>query len=147
MERTKQILLLLLLLCMTMVAKAQNNETEKRHMCVKEPMRADGIVRLSRVEVYPEYIDEYLNFAKQVGETSLRIEPGVLTMYAMREKDNPCIITILETYASGEAYSKHIASKHFRHYKQGTLKMVKDLKLIDQTVVNERNVLKNYIEE
>lgn len=103
----------------------------------KEPMQANGIIRLSHIEVYPEHLAEYLEYAKQVGETSLRNEPGVLTMYALQEKDNPCIITILETYASQEAYKKHIASEHFQHYKQGTLKMVKDLKLVGQTAVND----------
>ena len=112
----------------------------------KEAMQEDGIIRLSHIEVYPEYLAEYLEYAKQVGEISLSTEPGVLTMYAVQEKDNPCHITILETYASQEAYRKHIASDHFQHYKQGTLKMVKDLKLIDQTAVNERNVIKNYID-
>lgn len=112
---------------------------------VKDTMQTDGIIRLSHIEVYPEYLAEYLEYAKQVGEISLRTEPGVLTMYAVQEKENPYIITILETYASQEAYRKHIASKHFQRYKQGTLKMVKDLKLIDQTAVNERNVIKNYI--
>ena len=111
----------------------------------KEAMSPDGIIRLSHIEVYPEYLAEYLEYAKQVGETSLDTEPGVLTMYAVQEKDNPCHITILETYSSQEAYKKHIASEHFQHYKQGTLKMVKDLKLIDQTAVNERNIIKNYI--
>lgn len=127
------------------IGKCLNLDKQPR-MCAKDQMQADGIVRLSRVEVYPEYVGEYLEYAKQVGETSLRTEPGVLTMYAMQEKDNPNIVTILETYTSGEAYRKHIASEHFQHYKQGTLNMVKDLKLIDQTVVNEHNVVKNYIE-
>jgi nitroreductase/quinol monooxygenase YgiN len=112
----------------------------------KEAMQEDGIIRLSHIEVYPEYLAEYLEYAKQVGEISLSTEPGVLSMYAVQEKDNPCHITILETYASQEAYRKHIASDHFQHYKQGTLKMVKDLKLVDQTAVNERNVIKNYID-
>lgn len=82
-------------------------------MCRKEPMQADGIVRLSKVEIYSEYRDEYMDFAKDVGATSLRTEPGVLTMYAVHDKENPCRITILETYASQEAYKKHIASVHF----------------------------------
>ncbi len=43
-------------------------------------------------------IDEYMKYATEVGETSLRTEPGVLTMYAVGEKENPCHITILETY-------------------------------------------------
>lgn len=82
-------------------------------MCVKEPMTTDGIVRLSKIEVYPQYLDEYMNYATEVGEISLRTEPGVLTMYAVGEKENPCKVTILETYASREAYEQHIASEHF----------------------------------
>ena len=66
-------------------------------MCAKLPMAADGIVRLSKVEVYPEYLDEYMKYATEVGEISLRTEPGVLTMYAVSEKENPRRITILET--------------------------------------------------
>ena len=88
-------------------------------------MAADGIVRLSKIEVYPQFVDEYIKYVTEVGEISLRTEPGVLTMYAVAEKENPCQITILETYASREAYDKHIASAHFQKYKQGTLHMVK----------------------
>ena len=47
--------------------------------------------------IRPEYLDAYLKYAAEVGEISLRREPGVLTMYAVREKENPCRITILET--------------------------------------------------
>lgn len=115
-------------------------------MCAKLPMEADGIVRLSKIEVYPEHLEEYMKYAAEVGEVSLRTEPGVLTMYAMSEKDNPCRITILETYANREAYEKHIASPHFRKYKEGTLHMVKSLTLSDQTPVNPANRITNYME-
>lgn len=73
-------------------------------ICTKEPMAADGIVRLSKIEVYPQYLDEYMKYASEVGEISLRTEPGVLTMYAVGEQENPCNITILETYSSKAAY-------------------------------------------
>lgn len=115
-------------------------------MCAKEPMTADGIVRLSKIEVYPQHLDEYMKYATEVGEISLRTEPGVLTMYAVSEKENPCKITILETYASREAYEKHIASEHFRKYKQGTLHMVKSLVLSDQTPLNPANRINNFIQ-
>ena len=115
-------------------------------MCAKEPMAADGIVRLSKVEVYPQHLDEYLKYATKVGEISLRTEPGVLTMYAVSEKENPCKITILETYASREAYEKHIASEHFQKYKQGTLHMVKSLVLSDQTPLNPASRINNFIQ-
>ena len=115
-------------------------------MCAKQQMAADGIVRLSKVEVYPQYLDEYMKFATEVGEISLRTEPGVLTMYAVGEKENPCQITILETYASREAYDKHIASAHFQKYKQATLHMVKSLELKDQRPLNPANRINNFME-
>ena len=115
-------------------------------MCAKQQMTSGGIVRLSKVEVWPQYLDEYMQYATEVGEISLRTEPGVLTMYAVGEKDNPCKITILETYASREAYDRHIASVHFQKYKQGTLHMVKSLELTDQTPLNPANRLNNFME-
>lgn len=115
-------------------------------MCAKKPMTADGIVRLSKIEVYPQYLDEYMKYATEVGEVSLRTEPGVLTMYAVGEKENPCKITILETYASREAYEKHVASEHFQKYKQGTLHMVKSLVLSDQMPLNPANRINNFIQ-
>lgn len=114
--------------------------------CVKQEMQSDGIVRLSKIEVYPEYLEEYMRYAVEVGETSLRTEPGVLTMYALADKENPCMITILETYSSEEAYRKHIASEHFQKYKQGTLHMVKSLVLSDQTPLNPSSHIANWVE-
>lgn len=114
-------------------------------MRAKLPMQPDGITRLSFIEVCPEYLEEYRKFAAEVGETSLREEPGVLAMYAVAEKDDPCRITILEIYASQAAYKAHIASPHFRKYKQGTLKMVKSLRLADQEPLNPASRLNNFM--
>ena len=104
-------------------------------MCDKEPMAADGIVRLSKIEIYPQYLDAYMKYAAEVGE-----------VYAVSEKENPCRVTILETYASRGAYEKHIASEHFQRYKQGTLHMVKSLVLSDQTPLNPANRINNFIQ-
>ena len=122
------------------------NLDKQPSICTKEPMATDGIVRLSKIEVYQQNLDEYIRYVTEVGEISLRTEPGVLTMYAVAEKENPCKITILETYASKEAYDKHIASAHFRKYKQGTLHMVKSLELTDQTPLNPANRINNFME-
>ena len=128
----------------------QNNmKMEKKNipsMCAKQPMTADGIVRLSKIEVYPQYLNEYMQYAVEVGEISLRTEPGVLTMYAVQDKENPTLVTILETYVSQAAYQSHVASAHFQKYKQGTLHMVKSLQLCDQTPLNPANKIDNYIE-
>lgn len=114
-------------------------------MIKKDEMAADGIVRLSKIEVYPQYLDEYLKYAVEVGTISLQTEEGVLTMYAMQDNENPCMITILETYSSQEAYKSHIASQHFQKYKQGTLHMVKTLELCDQNPLNTKNIITNRV--
>lgn len=114
-------------------------------MITKLPMQSDGIIRLSEIEVDPANMEKYVKFVTEVGEISLRTEPGVLTMYAVASKDKPNIITILETYASQDAYKAHIASSHFQKYKQGTAKMVKSLKLLDQVPLNPLNRLNNFM--
>lgn len=91
----------------------------------------ERIVRLAEIEVEPEYLEEYMAFAKEVGETSVKVEPGVLTLFSMQTKEDPCKIYILEIYANQEAYQSHIQTAHFKKYKEGTAKMVKSLKLID----------------
>ena len=127
------------------IGKCRNLE-KAPSMCAKQPMTADGIVRLSKIEVYPQYLDEYMQYAVEVGEISLRTEPGVLTMYAVQDKEHPTLVTILETYVSQAAYRSHVASAHFQKYKQGTLHMVKSLQLCDQTPLNPANKMNNYIE-
>lgn len=94
------------------------------------------LIRISEIEVYPEYLDEYLAFARNVGAESVRKEPGVICIYPMIQKRDSCQIRIFEIYASQEAYKEHIASEHFQTYKQGTLHMVKSLDLVDMTPMN-----------
>lgn len=122
-------LLLLIITAMTLTAKAQT-------VCAKIPMAEDGIIRYSVIEIVPEYLEEYLPFALEVGETSMKTEPGVLAMYPTVSKEDSCKVTILEIYSSQDAYKKHISSPHFQKYKQGTLHMVKSLQLLDQKPLN-----------
>lgn len=89
------------------------------------------IVRISEIEVYPEYLKEYLEFAHNVGATSVKEEPGVICIYPMQQLRDDCQIRILEIYASQQAYQSHIQTPHFQTYKQGTLHMVKSLDLVD----------------
>lgn len=90
-------------------------------------------VRLSLITVDPERLDEYNVFLKEEIEASMQLEPGVLTLYAVSEKENPNKVVILEIYADEEAYQQHIKTPHFLKYKEGTLDMVQSLELIDTT--------------
>ena len=90
---------------------------------------ANMIVRIAEIEVYPQYMKEYLAFANEVDRLSIEREPGVICLYPMQSAEDSCQIRILEIYASDEAYQQHLKTDHFQKYKQGTLHMVKDLKL------------------
>lgn len=90
-------------------------------------------VRLSMITVDSTRLGEYNVFLKEEIEASMHLEPGVLTLYAVSEKDNPNKLVILEIYADEEAYQKHIKTPHFLKYKKGTLDMVQSLDLIDCT--------------
>lgn len=90
----------------------------------------DGlIVRIAEIEVYPEYLSEYLAFATEVDRLSVEREPGVICLFPMQDPADSCQIRILEIYANDVVYQAHLKTDHFQKYKQGTLKMVKSLKL------------------
>jgi len=89
------------------------------------------MTRLARLVIDSTQLESYRAFLKEEIETSLRVEPGVLTLYAVAEKNKPTHITILEIYANEEAYKKHIQTPHFLKYKNGTKDMVKSLELIE----------------
>lgn len=87
------------------------------------------IVRLAEIEVYPEYLQEYLSYANEVDRLSVEREPGVICLFPMQSGEDSTQIRILEIYASDAAYQQHLKTEHFQKYKQGTLHMVKSLKL------------------
>ena len=99
----------------------------------EKPMaeRQEGkmIVRLAEIEVYPEYLQEYLSYANEVDRLSVEREPGVICLFPMQSAEDSTRINILEIYASDAAYQQHLKTEHFQKYKQGTLHMVKSLKL------------------
>lgn len=105
----------------------------------KEPDTITGSqkVRLAKIVVDQARLNEYNAYLKDEIESSMRLEPGVLTLYATFEKERPNRITILEIYANEEAYQSHIKTPHFLKYKQGTLDMVQELELIDSTPLIE----------
>ena len=87
------------------------------------------LVRLAEIEVYPEYLSEYLAYANDVDRTSVEQEPGVICLFPMQSAEDSTQIRILEIYASEAAYQQHLKTTHFQRYKTGTAHMVKSLKL------------------
>src|SRR4051812_13273519 len=89
------------------------------------------MVRLAKLEIHSEHLEAYKTALKEEIEASIHIEPGVLALRAVSDKANPTRITIMEIYASVNAYKAHIASPHFQKYKVGTEYMVKSLELVE----------------
>ncbi|SEJ36751.1 Quinol monooxygenase YgiN [Dyadobacter sp. SG02] len=89
------------------------------------------IVRLAKLEIHPDFLDQYKAAIEEHTQAALESEPGVLTLYAMTEEKHPNRVTVLEIYASNEAYQTHLKTAHFIKYKTGTQKMVKSLELVN----------------
>ena len=100
------------------------------------------LVRIAEIEVYPEHLEAYLNAATEIQQKSLAEEPGVLCLFPNQMKEDDTQFRILEIYASQEAYQHHIQTAHFQKYKQGTLHMVKSLKLQDLTPLDHESINK-----
>lgn len=88
-------------------------------------------VRIARIEIYPAYLDEYKAALASHAKTAVAIEPGVLALQAVYDKADPARVTVFEIYASEAAYQSHLKAPHFLKYKNGTLKMVKSLELVE----------------
>jgi len=89
------------------------------------------MVRLAKLVIDPNQLESYKALLKEEIETSIKVEPGVKTLYPVSEKDNPTHITILEIYADTTAYKAHLKTPHFVKYKTATKDMVKSLELIE----------------
>jgi quinol monooxygenase YgiN len=107
------------------------------------------VVRLAELEIDPAQIDHYLVFLREEIETSIRVEPGVLTLYAVRLKSDSNRVRLFEMYADPDAYLAHIASPHFLKYKTGTQAMVKSLVLHETSPfllgTKSSDILRDYV--
>lgn len=88
-------------------------------------------MRIAEITVDSTKLSEYMVALNAQMQAALNYEDGVLGYAAVQDKNNPSRITILETYASVEAYEAHIQTEHFKNYKTTVARMVKHLELRD----------------
>lgn len=89
------------------------------------------IVRIAELDIDPAQLDAYKRALKEEIETSIHVEPGVLTLYAVSLKEHPEQIRLFEMYRDVASYESHLQSPHFKAYKTRTQAMVKGLRLIE----------------
>ena len=105
------------------------------------------VVRIAEIEVHPEWLDAYLEAAGAVGAESVAKEPGVVCIFPMQKKASPTSIRIVEIYRSEEAYRAHLATPHFRKYKEGTPHMIKSLELVPMRPLDESGMKQIFIKQ
>ena len=92
-------------------------------------------IRIAELEIDPPHLEAFVAIVKEEMAESLRVEPGVLALYAVAEKDNPAHLRFFEMYADEAAYNAHRESPHFQKYVAGTQNMIVSRKLIDTVPV------------
>lgn len=123
------------------VGRKQANVLRKAIGEVELPItKPDMMVRISEIEILPAYLKEYKEILKEESSVSVEIEPGVIAIYPMFQKENPTQVRILEIYADENSYQYHLKTPHFKLYKESTLKMVKSLKLVDMDVLDKETM-------
>ena len=96
---------------------------------------AGVVVRIAELEIDPAQLESYEAAVKEEMEAAVRLEPGVLAIYAVAEKDHPTRLRFFEIYASEEAYRSHIDSPHFKKYVAVTKPMIRSRRLIETVPV------------
>ena len=96
-------------------------------------MSSANLVRVAHLVVRSAHLESYKAALREEIEASLEREPGVLTLYAVSSKQEPTRFTILEVYASQEAYAAHLNTPHFLKYKSTTQEMVASLELVESS--------------
>lgn len=115
-------------------------ENVGQDMIRNNSINMEQVIRIADVEVYPEYLSDFLKAAKEIVATSIREEAGVVCLFPCQEKGDSTRFRIVEIYASQAAYQHHIQTSHFLLYKQKTLKMVRTLKLNEVTPLNVEDI-------
>ena len=98
---------------------------------VQAQTEQDRIARIAEIEIDPHEIEPYKEALREEIADSIRLEPGVLTLYAVSIKGHPEQVRIFEVYANQMAYEAHLQTSQFRKYKTLTQSMVRSLKLIE----------------
>jgi quinol monooxygenase YgiN len=92
--------------------------------------RQAGYVQIAELDVDPAQLESYEAAAKEQIETAIRVEPGVLALYSVADKNNASHIRVFEMYRDLDAYKAHLETAHFKKYKAVTGAMVRSLNLV-----------------
>jgi quinol monooxygenase YgiN len=97
----------------------------------KPALQPQPHVRVAELAIDPAQLQAYKDAVTEEIDASIRLEPGVLSIYAVALKDQPTQLRFLEIYADEAAYRLHIASPHFKKYVAITQPMITSRRLLE----------------
>jgi quinol monooxygenase YgiN/uncharacterized protein (DUF1330 family) len=97
----------------------------------KAVLASSPVVRTAELTIDPAQLTAYTAAVYEEIEASIRVEPGVLAIYAVALKDTPNRLRFFELYADENAYQLHRESPHFRKYLAVTQSMITARQLVE----------------
>ncbi|MCS0628026.1 antibiotic biosynthesis monooxygenase [Telluria mixta] len=96
---------------------------------------ADGgqppYIRLAELDIDPAQRVQFDAAVREGVTAAVRLEPGVLALYAVAEKDHPNRVRVFEMYTDEAAYRRHLQTPHFLKFRDATDKIVTSRRLLD----------------
>jgi quinol monooxygenase YgiN len=115
----------------SMVTRRTLHDAWPVRLGAKPALPAAPLVRVAEIAVAADRLAAYNSAVSEEIDASIRLEPGVIAIYAVALKDQPEQLRFLEIYADEQAYREHIASPHFRKYVDSTKDMLLERRLIE----------------
>ncbi|CAJ0678956.1 putative quinol monooxygenase [Ralstonia mannitolilytica] len=98
-----------------------------------DPTQSAGApyVRIAQLEVDSPRLPEFKAVLERSVSTSVRVEPGVYTLYAVALKAHPNRFLVFEMYKDEATYAAHRETPHFRSFFEATQTMVTSRTFLD----------------
>ena len=106
-------------------------------LCVPHPVIAAdaAVIRMARLRIKADQVEAFTAVVRKEMAASLRLEPGVVAIYAVADKNDPTRLTFFEMYVDERAYEAHRQTPHFRKYFHATRDMIEERVLLEAVPV------------
>lgn len=96
-------------------------------------------VRIAHLQIKADQLAAFTTAVKEEMEAALRLEAGVVAIYAVADKNNPNNMTFFEIYINEDAYNIHRQTAHFQKYFHTTKDMIASRVLLECSPVEMRD--------
>lgn len=98
-----------------------------------------GSVRIAHLTIKPGKLEAFKAAVREEMRDALRLEPGVVAIYAVADKNDPNKLMFFEMYVDEAAYQIHRETPHFVKYFKTTKDMIADRVLMEGVPVELRD--------